>query len=90
MYRLASSGFVVLAPQYPRVDGGDGKDELGGSDVHDILNPVPIAESLAYADLDRLFITGFSRGAMMALQANARGYGQVLLLSVYQQVGVPR
>lgn len=69
MYRLSSAGFVVLAPQYRGVDGGQGKDEVGGADVHDILNLVPIAESLGYADLDRLFIVGVSRGAMMALQA---------------------
>jgi dienelactone hydrolase len=73
MYRLASAGFVVLAPQYRGVDGGEGKDELGGADVHDILNLVPIAESLGYVDLDRLFIMGFSRGAMMTLQAIRMG-----------------
>jgi dienelactone hydrolase len=73
MYRLASAGFLVLAPQYRGVDGGEGKDEVGGADVHDILNLVPIAESLQYADMDRLFIVGFSRGAMMALQSIRMG-----------------
>jgi dienelactone hydrolase len=73
MYRLASAGFLVLAPQYRGIDGGEGKDELGGADVHDILNLVPVAESLGYADIDHLFIVGFSRGAMMALQAIRMG-----------------
>jgi dienelactone hydrolase len=73
MYRLASGGFIVLAPQYRGVDGAEGKDEVGGADVHDILNLVPLARSLTYADADRLFIWGFSRGAMMALQAIRSG-----------------
>jgi len=46
---------------------------LGGADVHDILNLLPVAESLPYADTSRLFITGLSRGGMMALQAIRQG-----------------
>jgi dienelactone hydrolase len=85
MYRLASAGFLVMAPQYRGIDGGEGKDELGGADVHDILNLMPVAESLGYADLSRVFIVGFSRGAMMALQAIRMG----LHVRAAVVVGVP-
>jgi predicted acyl esterase len=47
VHRLASEGFVVLASQYRGVDGGEGQEEFGGADVHDILNLVPVARSRA-------------------------------------------
>lgn len=73
MYRYASAGFVVLAPQYRGTDGGEGRDEMGGADLDDVMNLVPLARSLGYVDMNRLFIWGFSRGAQMALQAVAAG-----------------
>jgi dienelactone hydrolase len=73
MHRLASEGFVVLASQYRGYDGGEGKDEVGGADTNDVLNLFPLARSLGYVDMERVFMYGFSRGAQMTLQAVGRG-----------------
>jgi dipeptidyl aminopeptidase/acylaminoacyl peptidase len=63
------AGFVVLAPQYRGSDGGEGKDEYGGADVHDVLNIVPVALALGYIDTDSLFMYGISRGGMESFLA---------------------
>lgn len=73
MHRLASEGFVVLASQYRGYDGGEGKDEVGGADTNDVLNLFPLARSLGYVDMERVYMFGFSRGAQMTLQAIRRG-----------------
>src|SRR5439155_6293397 len=41
-YHWASSGFIILASQYRGNDGGEGKDELGGADVDDVVNVVTL------------------------------------------------
>ncbi|HEV3469460.1 MAG TPA: prolyl oligopeptidase family serine peptidase [Pyrinomonadaceae bacterium] len=68
MMRYASEGFVVVASQYRGVDGAGGKDEVGGADLNDVLNIIKVARSLPYADASRLFMWGYSRGALMTLQ----------------------
>jgi len=68
-HRLASEGFVVLAPQYRGSDGGEGHDEIGGADLDDVKNLVPLARSLGYVDMKNLFMYGASRGGMMTYQA---------------------
>ena len=47
MHAFLADGFVVLASQYRGCDGGEGKDELGGADVHDVLNLFPVARHSA-------------------------------------------
>ena len=73
MHRLASEGFVVLASQYRGYDGAGGRDEAAGADTNDVLNIVALARSLPYADADRMFMWGFSRGGIMTFQAMRRG-----------------
>ena len=73
-HRLASEGFVILAPMLRQSDGGEGRDELGGADVDDLMNVVPLARSLAFVDMDNLFMCGVSRGGMMTYQAIKRGF----------------
>lgn len=73
MYRLAAEGFVVIASQYRGIGGSEGKDEVGGADLDDVMNLFPLARSLGYIDMDRVFMWGFSRGALMTLQAIKRG-----------------
>ena len=68
-HRLAIHGFVVLAPQYRGSDGGEGHDEIGGADLDDVKNVVPLARSLGYIDMSNLFMYGESRGGMMTYQA---------------------
>ena len=68
-HRLASQGFVVLAPMYRQSDGGEGRDEVGGADVDDLMNAVPLAKSFDFIDTGNLFLYGESRGGMMTYQA---------------------
>ena len=64
IHPLLEFGFIVLAPQYRGSDGGQGQDEFGGAEVHDVLNLVPLAESLGYVDMGNVFMYGVSRGGM--------------------------
>ena len=66
MYGLiASWGYVVFASQYRGNAGSEGKEELGGNDVNDILNLIPLADELPFADKNKWGIEGWSRGGMM-------------------------
>jgi dipeptidyl aminopeptidase/acylaminoacyl peptidase len=68
-HRLAESGFVVVASQYRGADGGEGRDEFGGSDVRDVLSLFPLVRGLGYVDMSNVFMLGFSRGGMMTYLA---------------------
>ena len=68
-HRLASEGFVILAPMYRQSDGGEGLDEIGGAEVNDLMNVVPLAKSLGFIDMNSLFMYGESRGGMMTYLA---------------------
>lgn len=74
MGRLARSGFMVIAPLYRGSDGGEGRDEMGGADLADLMNVVPLAARLEFADTTRLFLYGESRGGMMVFQALREGF----------------
>ena len=73
-HRLALEGFVILAPLYRGSDGGEGHDELGGADVNDLMNALPLAKSLGFIDTNNLFMYGESRGGMMTFQAIKNGF----------------
>lgn len=67
--RIAGDRFVVIAPMYRESDGAEGRDEVGGADLNDLLAVVPLARALGIVDTDRLFVYGESRGGMMVYQA---------------------
>lgn len=73
-HRLASEGFVVVAPMYRQSDGGEGRDEVGGADVNDLMNITVVAKSLGFIDMNNLFMYGESRGGMMTYQAIRRDF----------------
>ena len=73
-HRLAAEGFVILAPMYRQSDGGEGRDEVGGADVNDLMNVVPLAKALGFIDMNNLFMYGESRGGMMTYQAIRRDF----------------
>lgn len=73
-HRLASAGFVILAPMLRQSDGGEGKDEVGGADVNDLMNLVPVARTLGFVDMNNLFMYGESRGGMMTYQAIKKAF----------------
>lgn len=73
--QLAGWGYAVLASQYRGNDGGEGKEELGGSDINDIKNLFPVAEELKFIDTSNTGIEGWSRGGMMSLILLKERYG---------------
>ena len=72
--RLARAGFVVIAPLYRGSGGGEGRDEMGGAELADLMNVVPLARRLGLADTSRIFLYGESRGGMMVFQALRDGF----------------
>lgn len=74
-YRFVEEGYVVLGSQYRGNDGGEGRDELGGADVNDVLALVELARTLDGVDPGNVFALGYSRGAMETLLAARRGAG---------------
>lgn len=73
-HRLALEGFVIVAPMYRQSDGGEGRDELGGGDVDDLMNIVPLIKSFDFADSENLFLYGESRGGIMTYLALKRNF----------------
>jgi dipeptidyl aminopeptidase/acylaminoacyl peptidase len=72
-YNWASNGFIIVASQYRGNDGGEGTDQVGGTDVDDVLNLAGIASGLPYADTKNIFMCGHSRGGMMTFLELRRG-----------------
>ena len=81
-HRLASAGFVVIAPMYRGSGGAPGRDELGGADLDDLLNTISVIRRLPAANADQVFMYGESRGAMMTYQAIREHY-PMLAAAVY-------
>ncbi len=67
--RLAARGFLVLAPMLRGSDGTAGKDEMGGSDLDDLMNAFALLRRLEQADTGNVFLYGESRGGVMTLMA---------------------
>lgn len=72
MAKFASWGYVVIASQYRGCCGSEGKDELGGADVSDVVNLIPSLNQITAADKDRIGMWGWSRGGMMTFIAMTR------------------
>lgn len=62
---VSVENYVVVASQYRGNDGGEGREEFGGSDVNDVLNLIPMLESLPFVNPDKIAMLGYSRGGMM-------------------------
>ncbi len=69
MAALARAGYVVIASQYSGVAGGEGVDEMGGSDLYDITNLKKIIARLSFCDTKKIGMYGFSRGGIMTYRA---------------------
>ena len=69
---LANAGYGVVASHYREGGGSEGHDEYGGSDLHDVLNLIPLLEREPSCDSSRIGMIGFSRGGMMTYCALAR------------------
>jgi uncharacterized protein YraI/fermentation-respiration switch protein FrsA (DUF1100 family) len=69
---FAEAGFVVVASQYRGGGGSEGFDNLGGADVNDVLNLIPLLRSRPNVDMSRIAMFGSSRGALMTYIALRR------------------
>jgi dipeptidyl aminopeptidase/acylaminoacyl peptidase len=67
--RYARAGFIVVAPHLRGSNGWQGRDEMGGADLADLMNIVPQLARIEGADASRVYLSGESRGGMMVYQA---------------------
>jgi dipeptidyl aminopeptidase/acylaminoacyl peptidase len=67
--RYGRAGFIVVAPHYRGSNGWQGRDEMGGADLADLMNIVPQVAGIEGADASRVYLSGESRGGMMVYQA---------------------
>src|SRR5690349_24675725 len=51
--RFASWRYVAVASQYRGANGAPGHDELGGADIDDVMNLIPLLEAQPRADASR-------------------------------------
>jgi dipeptidyl aminopeptidase/acylaminoacyl peptidase len=68
-HMFVKNGFVVIAPALRESEGGEGKDELGGKELSDIMNVSKLLSDLEMADTSNIFMLGESRGGIMTFQA---------------------
>jgi hypothetical protein len=73
--RVALAGFVVVAPMLRGSDGMDGRDEMGGADLHDVGNAISAASSLGLAAADTSFLYGESRARTIPRSTSRTRYG---------------
>lgn len=72
----AATDCIVIASNYRGTSPGTGNDEFGGADVDDVVFWIDMVESLGFADRERVFMLGESRGGMqtcLALRRDAAG-----------------
>jgi len=72
--RYVQAGFIVVAPQYRGSNGWAGQDELGGADLHDLMNIVPELKKIPGADASQVYLSGESRGGAMVYMALRDGF----------------
>lgn len=64
---MARRGFVVFAPFYRGNVGGEGREDFGGEDRHDVHCAIPLLQSMPEVAPGPVALIGFSRGAVNAL-----------------------
>ncbi|MEK7148599.1 MAG: prolyl oligopeptidase family serine peptidase [Patescibacteria group bacterium] len=69
---LALNGYIVIASQYSGNAGSEGKDEMGGSDIEDVLVFQKILKKYSRANSSKIGMYGPSRGGMMTYLALAK------------------
>lgn len=62
---LVTNGYLVITSQYSGNGGSEGKDEMGGSDIEDVLVLQKILKKYSRANSDKIGMYGPSRGGMM-------------------------
>lgn len=74
LHRLVKKGFTVVAPMYRGSAGAEGRDELGGADLNDLMNVVGLLRELKSVDTRNIFLYGESRGSLMIYLAIREGF----------------
>lgn len=69
MVPFAEAGYLTFASNYRGNDGGEGTDEFGGADVHDVLALIELGKQNPAWDGKNIFMLGGSRGGMMTYLA---------------------
>ena len=69
---IASWGYAVIASQYSGNGGSEGNDEVGGTDVNDVLVLKEYFAQIPEIDSSRIGMWGGSRGGMMTYQCVSR------------------
>lgn len=59
------AGYVAVATQYRGNSGGEGQEDFGGDDVHDVTHLITLLRGLPDVDPHRIGMFGGSRGGMM-------------------------
>ena len=72
MGNWALNGYFVIGSQYSGNDGSEGKDEVGGADLDDVLNLKTVLEELNLTDNSQIIMTGASRGGTMCYLASTQ------------------
>ena len=67
---MAMTGYVVLSTQLRGNKFSEGKDEMGGKDLNDIMKLIDIVDDLEYADGQNIGVYGISRGGMNTYQVS--------------------
>ncbi len=70
--QFAEWGYIVITTQYSGNAGGEGKDEMGGKDIADVLKLYKILKQYPKADTKNVGMYGESRGGMMLYLALAK------------------
>lgn len=70
--KFARAGYITIFTQYSGNAGSEGKDEMGGSDIEDVLELYNILKQYQRADVSRVGMYGGSRGGMMTYLALAK------------------
>lgn len=73
MMPFAEQGYLVFGSNYRGNDGGEGTEEFGGNDIHDVLTLLDIARQHPGWDGKNIFMLGGSRGGMMTYLAIKHG-----------------
>jgi dipeptidyl aminopeptidase/acylaminoacyl peptidase len=81
IFSMARRGYVVFAPFYRGNEGGEGREDFGGEDRHDLFEAIKVVQALDEVQPGPVSLIGFSRGALMAMQAakECEGVGPVVV-----------
>ena len=67
--KIAKEGYIVIASQYRGNGGSEGKEEMGGKDLNDVLVLPEVLKEVENADTNNIGMYGWSRGGMMTYLA---------------------